>query len=82
MNIRNIIIIIVLASITISFSVAARAMGQRHKSVNQVRYSCPMHPEQVSDKPGACPICGMALIKKENKAVHQKPTCSCCGMKK
>src|SRR5262245_22769101 len=24
-------------------------------------YSCPMHPEVVSDKPGACPICGMAL---------------------
>jgi Cu+-exporting ATPase len=24
-------------------------------------YTCPMHPEVVSDKPGACPICGMAL---------------------
>jgi Cu+-exporting ATPase len=24
-------------------------------------YTCPMHPEIVSDKPGACPICGMAL---------------------
>jgi Cu+-exporting ATPase len=25
------------------------------------RYSCPMDPEVVSDKPGACPKCGMAL---------------------
>ncbi|HEY3045597.1 MAG TPA: heavy metal translocating P-type ATPase, partial [Vicinamibacterales bacterium] len=25
------------------------------------RYTCPMHPEVVSDRPGACPKCGMAL---------------------
>src|SRR5262245_2076209 len=24
-------------------------------------YTCPMHPEIVSDRPGSCPICGMAL---------------------
>jgi len=27
-------------------------------------YTCPMHPEIESDKPGACPICGMALEPK------------------
>nr|WP_293026808.1 copper-translocating P-type ATPase [Pandoraea sp.] len=25
------------------------------------RYTCPMHPEVVSDAPGSCPKCGMAL---------------------
>jgi len=24
-------------------------------------YTCPMHPEIIRDKPGSCPICGMAL---------------------
>jgi Cu+-exporting ATPase len=25
------------------------------------KYTCPMHPQIIRDKPGACPICGMAL---------------------
>ena len=28
-------------------------------------YQCSMHPQIVSDKPGTCPICGMALTKVE-----------------
>ncbi|MGD0585807.1 MAG: efflux RND transporter periplasmic adaptor subunit [Oryzomonas sp.] len=31
-------------------------------------YTCPMHPFIIKDKPGACPICGMELIKKLNDA--------------
>jgi len=27
------------------------------------KYYCPMHPEEVSDKPGKCPKCGMDLEK-------------------
>lgn len=27
-------------------------------------YTCPMHPSVISDRPGACPVCGMALVKK------------------
>ena len=29
-------------------------------------YTCKMHPEVTSDKPGKCPKCGMDLVKKES----------------
>lgn len=31
----------------------------------KVLYTCPMHPEVRSDKPGKCPKCGMDLKKVE-----------------
>ncbi|MBF0489253.1 MAG: hypothetical protein HQL15_01365 [Candidatus Omnitrophica bacterium] len=86
MNINKVVVIGLLIPTIISANGVALAMGQRHKSlsvqVQQGVYSCPMHPDQISDKPGACSICGMALVKKDTKSVNQKPTCSCCGMKK
>jgi len=27
------------------------------------KYTCPMHPEIVTDKPGNCPKCGMTLVE-------------------
>jgi len=31
------------------------------KSSGKIEYTCPMHPEVVSDKPGVCPKCNMKL---------------------
>lgn len=39
----------------------------------QVYYTCPMHPQIRQDKPGHCPICGMALVKKVEGAAPAKP---------
>ena len=30
-------------------------------------YTCPMHPDVISDKQGECPKCGMDLILKEDE---------------
>lgn len=32
-------------------------------------YTCPMHPSVRSDRPGACPVCGMALVRKSAVAI-------------
>src|SRR5688572_29530204 len=43
-------------------------------------YTCPMHPEVQSEKPGKCPKCGMTLIRKTvpvnqpNKQANTHPT--------
>jgi FtsP/CotA-like multicopper oxidase with cupredoxin domain len=56
-------------------------------------YTCPMHPEVVSDEPGHCPECGMKLLAQEAPAttytcpmhpevVSDEPGhCPECGMK-
>jgi FtsP/CotA-like multicopper oxidase with cupredoxin domain len=56
-------------------------------------YTCPMHPEVISEEPGHCPECGMKLLAKEAPAttytcpmhpevVSEEPGhCPECGMK-
>jgi Cu(I)/Ag(I) efflux system membrane fusion protein len=34
-----------------------------HASAAAEKYTCPMHPQIVQDKPGTCPVCGMDLVK-------------------
>ena len=40
-------------------------------SEQPVIYTCPMHPEIQSAKPGNCPKCGMKLIKQKPKAIPE-----------
>ena len=39
----------------------AKSPSADHEPGSVVLYTCPMHPDIVRDKPGSCPICGMAL---------------------
>ena len=40
----------------------------------KVEYVCPMHPEVIRDRPGACPLCGMALEPRHPTAAPTRPT--------
>jgi DNA-directed RNA polymerase subunit RPC12/RpoP len=37
------------------------------KAIELVTYTCPMHPEIHTTKPGNCPKCGMKLVKEKPK---------------
>lgn len=67
------IILIVVLIPVLNFTREAKVAAQAQKQ-STVRYSCPMHPEVRSRKPGRCPKCGMALRKIQGKPVG--PTAS------
>jgi Cu(I)/Ag(I) efflux system membrane fusion protein len=44
------------------------APATQTQAKNDVKYTCPMHPQIIEDHPGSCPICGMTLVKKTGQA--------------
>jgi hypothetical protein len=70
----KVITMLMIAALTI-LSVSLYAQTGKSKKAKTkakteaVQYTCPMHPEVISDKPGKCPKCGMDLVvKKKEKA--------------
>jgi hypothetical protein len=57
------------APFAISVEEAAKASGRHDAQAAPadaaVIYTCPMHPEVRSTKPGKCPKCGMTLVPKK-----------------
>ena len=59
-------------------SMSPQAEDVKSKNSNEAgtekegQYTCPMHPEVVSEKPGSCPKCGMILVKKEKRTDQNK----------
>src|SRR5688572_27621703 len=54
--------------------ILATACTSRDSSHDQDTYTCPMHPTVVSDKPRACPVCGMDLVRKGRPGEELKIT--------
>lgn len=63
--------IFIISALFLTISIAFTACGDKENKTEQTEqtaeYTCPMHPEIKSDKPGECPTCGMELEKVENK---------------
>lgn len=85
--------ILIILSATMFAQDSAKVNGIEYKQKIAIKeYSCPMHPDIKSDKPGKCPKCGMDLIVTERavqtyscpmhpEIVSDKPgKCSKCGM--
>jgi FtsP/CotA-like multicopper oxidase with cupredoxin domain len=53
--------------ITICLLIALTGVAQT------VTYTCPMHPEIRSSKPGNCPKCGMKLVREKPRPVKKPP---------
>jgi transcription initiation factor IIE alpha subunit len=88
------IAIALMACVSFSFAQTSKPKTPDSKSDSTAKYiyTCPMHPEIMTDKPGKCPKCGMTLVKKKvdkiytcsmhPEVISDKPgTCPKCGMK-
>ena len=52
----------VLGAALVTLPMGCRERASSHGVAKAVKYTCPMHPSVVSDRPGPCPICGMDLV--------------------
>lgn len=71
----------ILIAVVLFFFSAAFTACNNDKSIDNTQkeiltkdemYTCTMHNEVMSDKPGKCPKCGMALVKQKMTAEQKK----------
>lgn len=60
-------VIIFFISVVLMFFSCKSKHENHEENMDNEYYTCPMHPSVKSNSPGACPVCGMALIKVEQK---------------
>jgi hypothetical protein len=57
-----------LSAISYSQEGEPKEKGKNETTQQKEVYTCPMHAEVTSDKPGKCPKCGMNLVSRDEKA--------------
>lgn len=64
---KSIFIVLSVISMALVFQACDNSMPKNpvngSKADEKAVYTCTMHPEIQSDKPGDCPKCGMELVK-------------------
>lgn len=61
------LLLIILIGTTAYISIRQKNASQQKEQqalLHKKKFICSMHPQVVQDKPGDCPLCGMALIEK------------------
>jgi len=64
----KVLLIVILLTVVGAGSCGRKSTNEKPattKEVAKLQYTCPMHAEVVSDKPGKCPKCGMDLVEKK-----------------
>jgi hypothetical protein len=78
MKTKMIYSLILVFGLTLAGSSLSNVYGQTPKKTETkapaVKYTCPMHPEVIMDKPGKCPKCGMTLVVKKEVKTNKKDT--------
>lgn len=61
-------------------SLFSQSDSTKTQTVDSVIYTCPMHPDILSDKSGKCPKCGMDLVQKNSSSSEHKMNMMMCPM--
>ena len=68
------LLLILLATLSCSDKKQSEGKEEPHNHEQSVTYTCSMHPQITQDAPGSCPICGMALIEKDQNISATDPS--------
>ena len=71
---KQLFLFLALASLSCSDKKQPETTKETHNHEQSVTYTCSMHPQITQDAPGSCPICGMALIEKDQNTSGKDPS--------
>jgi Cu(I)/Ag(I) efflux system membrane fusion protein len=71
---KQLFLLLALATLSCSDKKQSEGKEDTHHHEQSVTYTCSMHPQITQDAPGSCPICGMALIEKDQNTSGTDPS--------
>jgi Cu(I)/Ag(I) efflux system membrane fusion protein len=71
---KQLFLLLLLATLSCSDKKQPEVKKESHNHEQSVTYTCSMHPQITQDAPGSCPICGMALIEKDQNTSGTDPS--------
>jgi len=71
---KIILLLFVITAGTATFAQKSKSVPSKADTAYQAAYTCSMHPEVVSNKPGKCPKCNMSLTESKKEKMKQDVT--------